>query len=223
MAIDGLGHRMQHYVRAQIKRRLQSRPQESVVNAHGNRVCLGSLGDAPNVRNIDCWVRRGLEVDEHSVVLYGAHHLRDLGRVDKRDLHAEAREVALEHRTRWAVNCLVTHHVLALTQQRKEDGVDRAHSARGADALGPVLKDSKRLFQFAHRWVVDACVDKVVNLARECSAAVFHILEAERRGLVDRHVNGAQPVMHLLRTMHCLGEDAPKMGWRRFLDATPLL
>ena len=51
------------------------------------------------------------------------------------------------------------------------------HPARSADALLAILEQGQHLLEVAHRGVIDARVDKVVDLAREARSPVFGALE----------------------------------------------
>ena len=222
VAVDELGHAVQHDVRTQLQRVLQERRGEGVVDDHQRAVLVGDRGAGREVGQLQGRVGRRLEVDQLGLRTHRPSP-RSAGRPvsTKRRGDAEARVLVLQDHAAGAVEGVGGHDVRALAEEGEVDHVDRRHAGGRAPARRSRPPGWRCSLQRRGGRVAQARVH-VAGLAAEAGRAVVGVTEGEGRGLVDRRRDGAGVRVGVLAGMDDAGHHAPladvlhgmPFGWR---------
>ncbi|MNU92512.1 hypothetical protein D3C71_824310 [compost metagenome] len=166
VAIEVLGGRVQHQVRAQLQRTLQHRRGEGVVDHHDQAMALGDGGDRGDVDDLQHRVGGGL--DPHHLRLRRDRRLerRQISQVDKAEVQpGGAATHTLEQAEAPAIDVVHRHHVAAGIQQfdhRRAGG----HARRKGEAAGAAFQRSHATLVGEAGRIVRARVLEALVLAR---------------------------------------------------------
>ena len=157
VAVEKLGGRVHHDVRAQRQRALQHGRHERVVHAHLDAFGVRNLANRADIGKRHQRIGRRFDVHELRRGAYGGGHGLRVARIHVLDLDAVVAHDLIEEPRRPAVHIVRADHVVARVQ-RGHQRVDGRHAAAKRMAARPALQRRQRLFQPVTRGVSGARV-----------------------------------------------------------------
>ena len=143
VAVEVLGRRVHHNVRAERQRALQHRRHECVVDAHFGALRVRNLCHAGNIREHHQRIRRRLNVHKLGIRLHRLLNRGQIAGVDIFNLDAIARHNLVEEPHRARVNVQRANHVVAGAQHGNERR-NCSHAGSEHVSAGAALKRGHR-------------------------------------------------------------------------------
>jgi len=195
--------RVKDEIGAELKRPLENRRCEGVVDQTESAVAVGDFCRRPDVGDPQKRIGRRLDPDKPGAPSHGALDLSDLGSFDEGKCEPEVFQHCPEESVGTAVNVARGDHMIALFEQEHRSG-RRAHTGGEGEAVFGRFQSGKRRLERGARRIVGPRIVVALVDAR-CALS-------ESAGLIDRNsdrpgrrfgflsgVNGARRKLHELR------------------------
>ncbi len=137
MAVEKLGGRVNHHVRAQRNGLLEIGRHESVVDDQFNFLLAANVADGPNVAQGHEWVGGRLDVNHARVSANGALDVPYVGGVHVGELHPVAGQNLVEQAGHAAIKIVPGDHVVSRSEHGAEALIAAMPLAKTRDATPP--------------------------------------------------------------------------------------
>ena len=185
LAVDVFGRRMNHEIRTELKRALQDRRAEHVVDRKQRACLIRDRGERRDVGDLGHRVRRCLEEEKPRVRPHGAAPFLGLRRRNECGLDAEPAEDVVEELDRRAEHRVRADDVIAAFQVHERGGEDCRHARGGGDARLRAFERREAILEHRHGGIGVARVHHPF-FAREARRRLGGVVEHEARREIER-------------------------------------